>query len=86
MSHLRDKLSRPLTTPAFDVRLARTLCWLGSAAILILGFVKLTRLPLSETELFFGVLLVLAVGLLGVLIGLVLPMAVRGERDHCSRD
>jgi hypothetical protein len=42
---------------------------------------KLTKLPLSETELFFGVLLVLTVSLLMVLIGLILPLTYRKAND-----
>jgi hypothetical protein len=48
--------------------------------VLVLGFFKLFRLPLNETELFFGVLLVLSVTLMGILIGLVLPLAANKNR------
>jgi hypothetical protein len=44
--------------------------------VLVLGMRELTLLPLTETELFFGVLMVMTLVLLGVLIGLVLPIAI----------
>jgi hypothetical protein len=59
--------------------MAQASCWLTAGIVLVLGFFKLTRLPLNETELFFGVLLVLTVGLLATLIGMVLPIA-----DKCK--
>ncbi|MEX0939041.1 MAG: hypothetical protein WDZ59_14355 [Pirellulales bacterium] len=68
---------RPLTSQAFDVRMAQLSCWLAAGMVLVLGFFKLTQLPLNETEWFFGVLLVLTVGLLATLIGMVLPIAAK---------
>jgi hypothetical protein len=75
MNRILRVLNRPLTVYDFDAKWGQTICWLISCVILILGIRKLTLLPLTETELFFGLLLVLAVGMLGVLIGLVLPLA-----------
>ena len=74
MNALSRLLQRPLTSSMFDARVGQMACWLGSLLIMVLGIFKLTRLPLNETELFFGVLLVMTVTLLGVLIGLVLPL------------
>lgn len=70
-------LKRQMTSPSFDAKAGQIASWIASALVLILGMFKLCRLPLTETELFFGVLLVLTVSLLGVLIGLVLPIAAR---------
>jgi hypothetical protein len=41
-----------------------------SILVLVLGFLKLAALPLTETELFFGLMLVFAVGLLAWNLGL----------------
>jgi hypothetical protein len=77
VSRLFRSLSRPLTSQGFDVKAGQIACWCASIAIMMIGILKLGRLPLNETELFFGVLLVMTVTLLGVLIGLVLPMAAQ---------
>jgi hypothetical protein len=67
-------LTRPLSSARWDAKFGQIVCWLVSMMVLVLGMFKLTRLPLTETELFFGILLVLTVTLLGLLIGLVLPL------------
>lgn len=77
MSQILQWLRRPLSSQAFDVKAGQIVCWLVSPLVLVLGVFKLCRLPLNETQLFFGILLVLAVALLGVLLGLVLPLAAR---------
>ena len=74
-------MTRPLTSTHTDAKWGQIACWLASGLVLVLGMYKLTDLPLTETEFFFGVLLVLAVGLLGVLIGLVLPLAAARDDD-----
>ena len=84
MFHIFQSLTRPLTSQAFDAKTGQFACWLASGLVLVLGMLKLCRLPLNETELFFGVLLVLAVSLLGVLIGLVLPIAARGTMSELT--
>ncbi len=76
MNHVFRTMTRPLTSSRADAKWGQIACWLASGMVLVLGMLKLTELPLTETEFFFGVLLVLTVGLLGVLIGLVLPFAV----------
>ena len=75
MNRILRVLNRPLTTFELDAKWGQTICWLISCVVLILGIRELTLLPLTETELFFGLLLFLAVSMLGVLIGLVLPLA-----------
>ena len=76
MNHVFRMMTRPLTYSGTDAKLLQITCWLASGMVLVLGMLKLTTLPLTETELFFGLLLVLTVGLLGVLIGLVVPLTV----------
>jgi predicted membrane-bound spermidine synthase len=72
-------LNRPLTAHDFDAKWGQIICWVISCVVLLGGIRELTLLPLTETELFFGLLLVLAVTMLGVLIGLVLPLAAVGD-------
>jgi uncharacterized membrane protein len=56
-------------------------CWVAAILILVLGIFKLASLPLTEAELFLGLLLVLAVALLGVNLGLLLRIE-RNSRRH----
>lgn len=81
MNSVLRMMNRPLTSNDTDVKWGQIACWLASITVLVLGMFKLTELPLSEVELFFGVLLVGTVAMLGVLIGLVLPLAVPCDTD-----
>ena len=65
-------LGRKISSDGFDAGMGQLACWAVSILVLGLGFLKLASLPLTETELFFGLLLVLAVGLLGVNLGMLL--------------
>lgn len=80
---LARALRRRIGSDDFDVTIGQAGCWLGSILVLGLGFFKLASLPLTETELFFGLLLVLAVALLGVNLGLLLRIEqnTRSTRD-----
>lgn len=69
-----------LTSPRLDSKVGQIACWLCSAGVLTLGMWKLSRLQLTEKELFFGVLLVLAVALLGVVLGMLLPLVEESSR------
>ena len=83
MSYLLKRLHRPLTTHVFDIKAGQIGTWLAAILVLVAGMLKLSRMGLSEREVFFGVLLVLTVSLLMVLIGLVLPMtAKQPSRDE----
>jgi hypothetical protein len=77
MNQVIRTMTRPLTSSRTDAKWTQIACWLASGIVLLLGMLKLTTLPLSETELFFGLLLVLTVGLLCVLLGLVVPRCSR---------
>ena len=70
-------LGRKISSDRFDAGMGQLACWAASILVLGLGFLKLASLPLTETELFFGLLLVLAVGLLCVNLG----MLVRVENS-----
>ena len=82
-------ITRPITSPSFDSRIGQVACWTSSLVLLVLGMLKLTTLPLTETELFFGVLLVLIASQLCVLIGLALPVCLvksaGGEKEGRKR-
>jgi hypothetical protein len=56
-------------------------CFAAGCSFLPSAFWKLTRLELTEAQLFFGVLLSLAVPLLCILIGLVLPMTIATKKS-----
>jgi|GEM_PF-493614 len=58
-------LARKLSSDRFDAGMGQLSCWGVSILVLVLGILKLTALPLTETELFFGLMLVFAVVLLG---------------------
>ncbi len=62
--------TRQLSSVDFDAGMGQLACWAASLLMLVLGVFKLVALPLTETELFFGVLIVLAVALLGVNLGM----------------
>lgn len=64
----------------FDVGVAQAAMFVGGVAIMMLGIRKLARLELTETELFFGVLLVMVLALQLILAGMLLPLTARGER------
>jgi hypothetical protein len=70
-----------ITSQSFDAKVGQIGSWIAANTVLCLGMYKLTKLPLSETELFFGVLLVLTVSLLMVLMGLILPLTYGKAND-----
>ncbi|NBR06573.1 MAG: hypothetical protein EBT92_12460 [Planctomycetes bacterium] len=72
---------KSITSHSFDAKFGQVGSWLAAIVVLGMGMYKLTKLPLSETELFFGVLLVFTVSLLMVLIGLILPLTQRKGVD-----
>jgi len=74
---ITQTLGRRLSSDRFDAGMGQLASWCVSILVLALGFLKLAALPLTETELFFGVLLVLAVALLIWNVG----MLVRIECD-----
>lgn len=82
----RHLLTRAITAPKFDLMMARVACWFVSGLVLVLGISKLSLLPLSEGELFLGVLLVTNLSLMCCLIGLVLPLVVRAENKSSLED
>lgn len=66
--------TRRISRESVDVGIAQIACYLGGIGILILGFWKLTRMPVTEAELFFGVLLVLLTAVVMIAIGLLMHL------------
>lgn len=51
---------RKIGSDRLDAGIGQIACWSVSLLVLVLGVLKLASLPLTETELFFGLLLVFA--------------------------
>lgn len=75
-------LGRKLSSDRFDAGVGQLSCWGVSILVLVLGFLKLAALPLTQTELFFGLMLVSAVALLAWNLG----MLVRIEGNTRLKD
>ena len=73
--HITELLSYKITNDPFDMRLGQGACFVAGALVFALSFWKLTRLDLTEAQLFFGVLLSFATPLLFTVIGLLLPIS-----------
>ena len=73
MAHtaLRQKIS----SGRFDAGLGHALCWAFSTVVLIVGLPRLASFDLTEPQLFFGILLLIAVALLGIILGTLLLMS-----------
>ena len=64
-----------ITNDSFDAKFGQFVCFAAAVLMMVLSFLKLTRLDLTEAQLFFGMLLSLIVPLLLIIIGLLLPVA-----------
>ena len=60
MNTLRVLLTRPLASRVTAAKVAQAICYVVAVGIFVLAILKLTALSLNEKELFFGLLLVLA--------------------------
>ena len=80
--HIARTLGRKLSSDRFDAGLCQLSCWGVSILVLVLGILKLTALPLTETELLFGLMLVFAI----VLLAWNLAMLVRIESNTRERN
>lgn len=78
--HISQLLGYRITSDAWDGRLGQLVCFLAGVLVLVLSLWKLTRLELTEAQLFFGVLLSLAVPLLFIVVGLLLPISAALRR------
>ena len=75
MSLFQRVLGMRLSSERFDVRLGQLLCFAAGPALLVVALVGLGRLALTPGEAFIGVLASVAVALLLVILGIVLPLA-----------
>jgi hypothetical protein len=76
---------RNLTSTGFDAKAAQIACWICSLIVMVAGILKLTRLQLTEAELFIGVLVVMAVTILCIIAGLLMPIVefvAQQQRDE----
>lgn len=73
MKALGKILAWKMSNERLDTHVAMLACILGGLGIMAIGFRKLATLPVSDTEAFFGVLLVLTVSLQLICLGLLLP-------------
>lgn len=66
---------RKISSGRFDAGLGHALCWAFAILVLIVGLPKLASFDLTEPQLFFGILLLIAVALLGIILGTLLLMS-----------
>lgn len=71
---------RKIGSDRFDAGIGQIACWSVSLLVLVLGVLKLASLPLTETELFFGLLLVFAVALLAWNLGMLVRIESNTRR------
>jgi len=72
---ITESLNYKITNDAFDRKLGQVACFVAGVIVLMLSLWKLTRLDLTEAQLFFAVLLSFATPLLFIVIGLLLPIS-----------
>jgi hypothetical protein len=76
---LRRVLGMRISSEKFDVRLGQLVCFAASPALLVVALGGLARLSLSSGEAFLGVLTSVAVALLLVILGVILPLGYKGH-------
>lgn len=84
MSEKRTLWHMSLIPACLDAKAAQAICWTGSLAGMVAGIWKVAQLELSEPQLCCGILLVMAVTMLGVIAGLLMPIVefvARQQRD-----
>jgi hypothetical protein len=82
MSLFPRVLQTRLSSERFDVRLGQLVCFGAAPALLVVAFVGLGRLALTPGEAFIGVLGSVAVALLLVILGIVLPLAAKAPPNQ----
>ena len=73
-------MTRRITSDSFDLNFVRAACFAGAAFVLALSFWKLTRLELTEAQLFFGILLSTITPLLFIVLGLLFPGSIAAKK------
>lgn len=74
-SRIEQVLGWQLTSPTFDVRIGQCACFAAGPAFLALAVHKLAQLSLPEDKFVIGLLTSIAVALLLVILGVLLPLA-----------
>ena len=74
MAHIIQYFTRTFTLTRFDVKAAQVVVWSVALVVMVGGIYTLARFQLTEPELFFGILLVMAVSLQVIVAGLLLPI------------
>jgi len=77
MSPFRRVLGMRLSSERFDVRLGQLLCFAACPTLLVVALGGLERSALTPGEAVIGVLASVAVALLLVTLGIVLPLAAK---------
>ena len=67
--------TRRITSSRFDAGVGHAVCWAFAILVLVIGLPKLASLQLTEPQLFFGALLLVAVSLLGIILGTLVLMS-----------
>lgn len=68
-------LQRVISTARFDAKFGQMLCWTFSVVVMVGGLYRLTQLTLTEPQFFMGMLLIVALSMLGLVTGVLLPIA-----------
>ena len=71
-----------ITNDSFDMNLARVASFVAAVFVMALSLGKLTRLELTEEQLFFGLLLSVITPLLMIIVGLLLPISWSAPEHH----
>ena len=74
MAHVIQYFARTFTSTKFDVKAAQVVLWSIASVVMVGGIYQLARFQLTESELFLGFLLVMAVSLQIIVGGLLLPI------------
>ena len=82
MSLFRGALGMRLSSERFDVRLGQLLCFAAGPALLVVAIGGLASLALTPGEAYLGVLASVAVALLLVMLGIVLPLAAKAPPNQ----
>jgi len=78
-------LTRRITKDSFDRKLGQIVCFIAAIPVFALSMWKLTRLHLGEAEFFLGTLLTIALTLLFIILGVLLPIASAVQHQGSDR-
>lgn len=70
-------LNHEVSSTHLDAQLGQLIAWVSSALVMVGGTIRLTKLELTEPEFFIGLFLVTTSSLLGLMIGILIPIATK---------